>query len=258
MMTQALEFAGTAAQIIPFEFHKKWKDPATNRWNKHVYLWNGKRMTGVTTVLGIIAKPALIQWAADMACEYVDQARQSEKFTIDDLGEILKEARVAHAQKRDNAGDRGTDVHALVENYIKASIQNNGEALVESDGEDKMLNAFRKWAVDNQVRFLESEKKIYSSEWFVAGTADFTCIINGKRYVGDLKTMKKMWDRTPHFQTAAYMKMLVEMGEEKYDGTVIVNINKDTNELTEYYSYDFEADIKSFEAALTLYRTINL
>ena len=241
-----------------FEYHEKWKNPETGRYKNHVYTWNGKQMTGVTTVLGMIAKPALIQWAADMACEFIDQARQSEKFTLDDLDEILKEARVAHTKKKEEAGSKGTDVHALVEKYIKDCIAlNRGEALAH-ETEDKMLLEFIKWAITNKVTFLESEKKIYSKEWFVAGTADFTCIIKDKRYVSDLKTMKKMWDRTPFFQASAYMKMLVEMGNNSYDGTVIININKETNELTEYYSYDFEADIKSFEAALTLYRNINL
>ena len=122
----------------------------------------------------------------------------------------------------------------------------------------KILEQFKIWATDNKVEFLESEKRVYSEAWWTAGTCDFTCIIGGQRLVGDLKTMKTMWDRTPFFQTAAYMKMLVEQGEEKYDGTIIVNINKETNKLTEYKSFDFEADIKSFEAALTLYRTIKI
>ena len=67
-----------------------------------------------------------------------------------------------------------------------------------------------------------------------------------------------MWDRTPFFQSSAYMKMLVEMGDDSYDGTIIVNINKETNKLTEYKSFDFEADIKSFEAALILYKSIKI
>ena len=33
---------------------------------KHVHTLDGKNLTGVTTVLSVIAKPALIQWAADM------------------------------------------------------------------------------------------------------------------------------------------------------------------------------------------------
>ena len=37
---------------------------------RHRYYLDGKAMTGCTTVLGVIAKPALIQWAADKAAAY--------------------------------------------------------------------------------------------------------------------------------------------------------------------------------------------
>jgi len=126
------------------------------------------------------------------------------------------------------------------------------------ESEKKSTLAFTDWALDNKVQFLESEKRVYSEEWFVAGTADFTCVIGDQRFVGDLKTMKQMWDRTPFFQCAAYLKMFVEMGDDSFDGTIIVNINKENNKLTEYKSFDFETDIKSFEAALTLYKSIKL
>ena len=35
--------------------------------SNHSYTLDGKRLTGVTTILGVIAKPALIGWAARMA-----------------------------------------------------------------------------------------------------------------------------------------------------------------------------------------------
>ena len=33
----------------------------------HLHILDGKALTGVTTILGVIAKPALIQWSADEA-----------------------------------------------------------------------------------------------------------------------------------------------------------------------------------------------
>lgn len=120
----------------------------------------------------------------------------------------------------------------------------------------KELATFIAWATANNVRFLASEKQVYSKELFVAGTFDFSFEKDGKRFIGDLKTMKKMWDRVPFFQTAAYIIASEHMGEEKYDGSCIININKETNELTEYYTYDHENDKKAFEAALFLYRQL--
>lgn len=231
----------------------------------HTYELDGKKMTGVTTVLGVIAKPALIQWAADMACNWLKENCSPDPhwgdgkwYQVSD--EHLEEARKAHARKKEDAGAKGTDVHAQVEELIKFWIaENEGWAMgIGRNDYSKMVQPFIDWSITNNVRFLESEKKVYSREWWVAGTADFTCEIDGKRYVGDLKTMKKVWDRTPFFQTAAYRKMLQEMGEPPYDGTIIVNINKETNELSEHRSYRTEADESCFEAALALYRNLEI
>ena len=43
------------------------------KFNKeeHYYELDGKRLYGVTTVLGVIAKPALIPWAVKMAIDYI-------------------------------------------------------------------------------------------------------------------------------------------------------------------------------------------
>lgn len=233
----------------------------------HKYLLDGKPLTGVTTVLGVIAKPVLIGWAAKQTAEWIRQNAQQHDASPDQaIGsqvwyhvneENLQEAAKAHTKKKEEAGSKGTDVHALVEGYIKKCISiNSGNAIL--DGQTtRELDRFQNWAVSNNVQFLCSEKRMYSREWWVAGTADFTFIKDGKRYVGDLKTMKKLWDRIPFFQCAAYMKMLEENGEEKYDGSCIVNINKETGELTEHYTYAHEEDKKSFEAALCLYRALN-
>ena len=225
----------------------------------HTYLMDGKRMTGVTTVLGVISKPMLIDWASKMAVESIETAGVVSMDTLMVTGwqKARNEALKAHTKKKEAAGTKGTNTHALVEAYVKDCISNNDGNARYYKTDDIMLNHFVVWSLENKVQFLESEKKIYSKSRFVAGTVDFTCVIDGKRIVGDLKTMKKVWDRVPFFQTAAYMAFLVEMGEQPYDASVIVNINKDTHELTEFYSYDWESDIKSFDAALTLYRALN-
>lgn len=228
---------------------------------KHCYTLDGKPLNGVTTVLGVINKPALVGWAARMTadwirgnCDWEQDAPDNRTYRVNELE--LQEASKFHSKRKTDAGSKGTDVHALVEDYIKRCIdEKNGVAIEESSG-DPMADKFIKWAMSNEVVFHESEKKMYSEKLWLAGTCDFTCSINGKKFVGDLKTMAKMWDRVPFFQTAAYMLMLEEQGEE-YNGSVIININKETAELTEYFSYDHESDKEAFLACLTLYRKLN-
>lgn len=240
---------------------------------KHVYTLDGKPLNGVTTVLGVISKQ-LTDWAARVAASKAFRLAQKmelerfhglvdaldklpeniDKAQADRLGRIYgeyHEARVAHDNVKKSAGIGGTNVHKEVETWIKARL---GGA--DRPAYSNLAQKFIDWAVKNEVTFHESEKKMYSEKLWLAGTCDFACTIKGKKFVGDLKTMAKMWDRVPFFQTAAYMMMLEEQGE-KYDGSVIININKETAELTEHFSYDHESDKEAFLACLTLYRKLN-
>mgnify|MGYP001586239833 CR=1 FL=1 len=229
---------------------------------KHVYTLDGKPLMGVTSVLGVIAKPALIQWAANMMDEYI---RANVAFAIpgDDGGywaikpSVIEEAKFAHRKKKEKAADQGTDTHAHIETLVKVAIENFGGYLPENSISDTpSVQSFIDWAKNNKIKFLESEKRMYSREWWTAGTCDLVFEQDGKRYVGDVKTMKKLWDVVPFIQCAAYAKMMSEAGE-KFDGTCVINIPKETNEVETHYRYDLEGDTKAFEAALTLYRTLN-
>lgn len=60
----------------------------------HQHLWDGKRMTGVTTILGVIAKPALLSWAVGLCADYArSQIRANKAYSKDELDEIFVEAK---------------------------------------------------------------------------------------------------------------------------------------------------------------------
>src|SRR3990167_4720933 len=104
---------------------------------EHYYELDGKRLYGVTTVLGVIAKPALIPWAVKMATDYVENhvgEFWNPEFTIGDSGEhfseealheVLMEAKSAHRKKKEDAGESGTTNHEIIEGAIKAAITTN-------------------------------------------------------------------------------------------------------------------------------------
>lgn len=232
----------------------------------HSYELDGVKMTGVTTVLGVIAKPMLIGWAAKTAVEHIREWL-NERDLADSLASliesgVLESAVKAHTKKKEDAAEKGTDTHAEIEAYIKRLIGHyagkpQSSAIFDAPC-SPALAKFMKWADENNIRFLSSETPTYSKEWFVAGTPDFTFEKDGKKFVGDLKTYKKIWDRVPHFQCAAYAKMLAEHDPlNPFQGTCIVNINKETGELTDSWTYDLAGDTKAFEAALLLYRQLN-
>ena len=224
---------------------------------KHLYYLDGKPLTGCTTVLSVIAKPTLIQWAANMAVDYIQEIFTSGKDLNDD---IFKEARTVHRKKKEKAGSVGTDTHKIIEYLIKFAITNNQGFLSEGVDENKLVENFRKWAIKNKVQFLESEKRMFSKKYWVGGTCDFTCIIDNKKYVGDIKTSNGIYGREPFAQTACYRMMLEEMGEAGFEGSIIINIKKNGifNENEDVHlSLYYKDDLELFLAALKIYRIIN-
>lgn len=263
-----------------------WYDEAS-----HAYFMDGKSMTGCTTILGVLNKPALIGWAAKMAVEYLALAGQPYYGPDDNLenhyiitGEQLEEAKTAHAKKRDDAASKGTDTHALVEEYVKFCIDENSckpTALVFKGRESYgPIQGFVDWAIKENVTFLASEQKLYSKKHFIAGTADLIFEKDGKRYIGDIKTYKKIWDRVPFYQCAGYALMWEEMQPDMVadkveagevgvlgaakamftnyiDGYCIINLPKERafNEAEDVlWSFDIEGDTAAFLACITIYR----
>lgn len=227
----------------------------------HTYLLDGKKMTGVTTVLGMIAKPALIPWAAGMTAEYIKEKAEYIKvgrrnvYQVDN--ELLDEAKKAHTRRKEARGLAGGDTHGQLEDIIKEAIEfSDGfiqRPLMETPPQ---ITQFIDWAIENKAQFLVSEQVMYHPDWFVGGTADFVCIVKNQKLVGDFKTQKKIWDRVPFFQMAAYRGMLEKMGEKHFAGSLIIHLPEE-GELEAHFSYDYESDLEGFLAALKLHRLLN-
>lgn len=193
-----------------------------------------KRYTGITTILGTLAKPMLIPWAARMATEYISENCDWVKEDVSDGNDgyfkvrntDLEEAKKAHSKKKEKAGEHGTDMHALVEKYIKYSIEKNG-GKPSLETVDQSILPFSEWAFANVDKFLFAERPVHSKSLFLAGTIDFGCVMkDGKRRIGDLKTGSGIYYEAI-LQCEAYQLLAEEEGDAKYDGSVIVRMGKD-------------------------------
>ena len=244
---------------------------------RHIHTLDGKPLTGVTTVLGIISKgDGLIQWSANMASEYIKenlrikQLNGDDFFTINEslFYKIIEESKKAWVKKRNTAGTQGTDIHAIVEDIITDAIKNHNGYILETKTNIKQIQYFVDWARNNKVKFLESEKNVWSKELWIGGIVDFVCEINGEVFVGDIKTAKSIYPIN-FWQCSAYHYCLTEMGlYDNIKGYKIIRLGKDeldvngniikegTFEVGENYSYD--DNIEGFKSALTVYRKLNL
>ena len=247
---------------------------------KHIHMLDGKPLMGTTSVLGIINKPFLVQWAADLAAvsalmsnkhfpEILDEYTEAKKIegsyqrakAMKDLDKKYPEfkiARTAHKVKKEKAADWGTIVHKAIEVWIatrsepsKVDIKGTIEKVLPEH--HIAIQHFIDWATEKNVQFFESEKGIYSESWWVGGIVDFVCKIDGKLYVGDIKTSGDIYE-SYWLQTSAYAKMMMEMGVyEHFDGMVIINCRKDGTVRTEERK-DVLGNAKCFEAALVLHK----
>lgn len=226
----------------------------------HIHELDGKPLMGVTSVLKIIAKPALIQWAANMAVDYIkehvphdgrDEGLNQITYRIEDFNALLEEARTAHRKKKEGAGDWGTIVHEAIEDWIK-----NGTVPILEESQQKAFDNFVAWSKENNVKFLESEKHLYSEEMWVGGICDLLIEMNGKKYVADIKTSSAIYNE--HFyQMAAYGLMLREMGlHDDIDGFLVINLKKN-GEIDTKIAYDMALNEEAFKHALGLYKIIS-
>ena len=207
----------------------------------------------------MIAKPALINWAANMAVDYIKMRFEKAGDTRSEfyenpleLDKLLQDARKAHCQKRDKAGDIGTIVHSSIQQWIRGAKY---PADISKQA-DKMISNFIIWAKENKVEFLASEKRVYSEKYFFAGTYDFLCKIDGKTWLGDIKTSSGIYPEM-FFQCAGYQICEEEMNSKvKIDGHIIVNLKKDGT-FKEKRSVSNKDNKKAFLSALNLYRVIN-
>ena len=216
---------------------------------EHIHELDGKPLVGVTSVLSVISKPALIQWAANMACDYV-----RDNYSVGCAMEsLLEEARTAHRKKKEKAGDWGTKLHEAIEIWIKES------KLPTDLDESQMIafNNFKNWADENKVEFLESEKHLYSKEMWLGGIVDLVFRMDGKKYIGDIKTSSGIYNEA-FFQMGGYHLMLEEMCEAKdVEGYIVINLKKDGT-MDMKRADDMKINQEAFRHALGLYKIVNI
>lgn len=216
--------------------------------DKHAYTWDGRFVPGVTTILKCINKPALIQWSANMAS---DHFLASVKQGRTDLVAVHKESKVAHRKKAQGAADSGTNVH----DYAEAFIKKKPLPLLLTDQAKLGVEAFHKWIDSHHVKFLSSERRIFSREHYYAGTCDFVAEIDGVMGVGDFKTSSGIYPEM-RLQTAAYQHALEEEKGIKFPVRWIVRFDKKTGEFEAKSFYNFFLDFQGFKAALSLHKTL--
>jgi len=198
---------------------------------KHLYRANGNISYGVTSIIGVINKPALMYWAVNKA---VDQMKYDFKpgIAYDEvqIDNFLSNAKGAHRKFSKDAANIGSMVHDWISNYIFALANNTVlPAQPVNEKARQSIRAFMDFTEKHNVEITSSERKIYSIEKDYCGTLDGEGIIDGKKCIIDFKTSSAIYDEY-FIQVVAYMKAREEETGSKYDGAVIIRVDKESGE----------------------------
>lgn len=215
-------------------------------------------LISVTAVTGIIDKSrVLIGWAINLMAAHLKKYLEistGTQFTAEELLPVIEEASKQHTIKKEEAGSIGGKVHEWAESFANAQINGSDAPEIKDDEEQGVLsgiNAFLDWYNAHEIKFLESERLIYSRKYNFVGTLDGIAMINGKRMLIDYKTSKGIYSEM-HYQISAYRLAWEEETGEKLDGMVILHFDKESGAFTakEFSDEDYAKNWPTFLACL--------
>jgi len=188
---------------------------------------------GLTTVLGLMAKPALVPWANKLGLAGIDVSKY-----VDDKADI---GTLGHAM----VTDKLTGATTITTDYSQNQI----------DLAENCVLSFWSWEKEHPIEEVYfCERPLVSEIHRFGGTLDIYAKINGRREIIDLKTGSGIYPE--HAWQVATLKVLLEENGFPVDGTRIINIPRTESEsFMEKVVTEKENEIgwKIFQALLTVY-----
>jgi len=212
----------------------------------------GNKLPSVTTISGVLDKPALLYWAVNCACNYILENLSTDPFCpykAEEIYPIVESARKNFRKVSATALDIGSAVHEAIERYLKTGKEPqapSNEVLSAFLAFLEWLDTWKSWET------VTTEMTVYSDRY--AGTCDWVVILNGKKYLVDFKTHNdeskaKLPYEEVRFQTAAYRAT-----DDSIQGNGVLYLGK-TKGLPKWFdlSDTYEQDLKVFNLLTELW-----
>ena len=150
---------------------------------------DGTRVPGVTTVLGVLNKPALVPWANKLGLQGIDTRKYVDKLaSIGTLAHLIVQCRLTHMQP---------DLTA----FSAEEIEKAGNS----------VRSYEAWEAKHTLAPVACERQIVSEIHHFGGTLDLIAVVDGILTLVDFKTGKAIYDEHLH-QLAAYLMLAEEAG----------------------------------------------
>jgi len=233
----------------------------------------------------------LMPWAVRRAMERLrkimieqyangDECTQIRIFAAE-LDQIIRHAKKAPEEDKDEAGEIGHDAHGWLEDYLSAVIKDNverrEELLAKFPQDERAASccvAAIDWMVRHNVRWIETERKIYSRTHKFAGTMDGLARVDScddhlccpqsfknRLSIIDWKTSNYLYVEYL-LQTAAYwFAFAEEFDTQKIEDRWIIRLGKEDAEFDPWHAEGLEVyqqDWAAFLAALGLVKALDI
>ena len=199
-------------------------------WDRsRFYHVEGRELPSVTTVLEVIAKPALGPWYAKEERRYFETAMlevlsrpgaRDPEYVLAAVAEAVTGVKAADKEKQ-RAATIGTAVHAGIEWHLRRALGDDaGPEPRLPDAAAWAVESWKDWAASVKLEPLAIERTIYCLECGYAGTLDLYARVKGVPSVLDWKTGRAIYPEA-FLQNVAYRHAARRLGMVSNQGLIV-------------------------------------
>lgn len=194
------------------------------------------QLWSVTTIIGVLDKPALLYWAAQQTADAAIDKMATWTAMLEDEGrdaaaKWLRDARFRSPRTILSAADLGTIAHKVCETYaltgqrpdkefITNEVALKGTNDLDVAGETTtvtaMLDQFDNWLQRFTPAYQATEVAVYNSTYAYAGQADGFMTIDGTRFIFDYKTSRDTYDSRGQLKTPYPEQVALQLAAYRY------------------------------------------
>jgi hypothetical protein len=226
------------------------------------YTIDGCQLPSVTTILDVIAKPALGPWYAKQERRYFETAMlevlskpgaRDPEYVLAAVAEAVSGIRAADREKQ-KAAAIGTAVHAGIEWQLRSMLaQDAGPEPTLPDPAVWALESWKDWAKSVDLEPITIERTVYCDDCGYAGTMDLYARVKGVLTVLDWKSGKAIYPEA-FLQNIAYRHAAARLGMPSVQGLIVRLPKLVDDPAWEVMPVPATLTLEDFRAALRLWR----
>ena len=204
----------------------------TTKAHQRYALADGTQVPGVTTILNILDKPALIHWAWELGMQQQD-----------------------YRKVRDKAANIGTIAHQLIECDIKQiPFDPSAYAPQDVDRAENAYLAWLEWTRHYHLATVHSELQLVSEEYRYGGTLDWVARKGDRVWLIDFKSSKGIYEEMK-YQLAAYQALWNEnYPNDQIAQCHLIRLGKDDGNFEHHRYLDLSREFEIFKHCLAIYQ----